>query len=111
MQTVPGVKFLLLGGFDREIDYRPLIEYLVQHPVEHVLYTGKAGNRMHQMLCEAGYKGDTALFNNLEEAFDIIRKKAAKGDVVLLSPAAASYDQYKNFEERGSKFKEFARKF
>lgn len=111
MQTVPGVKFLLLGGFDREIDYRPLIEYLVQHPVEHVLYTGKAGKRMHAMLCEAGYKGDTDLFNNLEEAFDIIRKKAAKGDVVLLSPAAASYDQYKNFEERGSKFKEFARKF
>ena len=111
VQTVKNVKFLLLGGFDREIDYTPLINYLIANPLKHILYTGKAGCRMYDMLQTAGYKGEAERFGNLEEAFAIIKQKAEKGDVVLLSPAAASYDQYKNFEQRGSKFKELASKF
>lgn len=111
VQTVKNVKFLLLGGFDREIDYTPLINYLIANPLKHILYTGKAGCRMYDMLQTAGYKGEAERFDNLEEAFAIIKQKAEKGDVVLLSPAAASYDQYKNFEQRGSKFKELASKF
>lgn len=111
VQTVKNVKFLLLGGFDREIDYTPLINYLIANPLKHILYTGKAGCRMYDMLQIAGYKGEAERFDNLEEAFAIIKQKAEKGDVVLLSPAAASYDQYKNFEQRGSKFKELASKF
>ena len=109
LQTIKGVKFLLLGGFDREIDYSPLIEYLMNNPVEHILYTGKAGARMFDMLQRAGYKGDIKNFKDLNEAFEIIKSLSKNGDICLLSPAAASYDQYKNFEERGRVFKELAR--
>ncbi len=111
VETIKNVRFLLLGGYDREINYSPLIEYLMKNKVEHLLFTGNAGKRMMLMLKDAGYKGDMMIFANLPEAFSIIRSKAKIGDVCLLSPAAASYDQYKNFEERGRKFKELAEKF
>lgn len=111
MQTIKNVTFLLLGGFDREIDYTPLIEYLTKNPVKHILYTGKAGNRMFEMLQAAGYQGDIKNFKDLNEAFEIIKCLSKNGDVCLLSPAAASYDQYKNFEERGRLFKTLSKDF
>ena len=103
------VDFLLLGGFDRGIDYQPLADYLKENPVSHLLFTGKAGERMMKLM-EGDSTGFTT-YNNLEEAFDYIEKQAKPGDVCLLSPAAASYDQYKNFEERGAKFKAMAKAF
>ena len=111
LQTIKNVTFLLLGGFDREIDYSPLIEYLTKNPVKHILYTGKAGKRMFEMLKTAGYQGDIKNFKDLNEAFEIIRSLSKNGDVCLLSPAAASYDQYRNFEERGRFFKALSREF
>ena len=48
------------------------------------------------------------VYHNMEEAFDYLKSHARQGDVCLLSPAASSYDQYKNFEERGAKFKQLA---
>lgn len=111
LQTIKNVTFLLLGGYDREIDYTPLIDYLKKNPVKHILFTGKAGNRMYEMLQHAGYQGDIKNFKDLNEAFEIIKKLSENGDVCLLSPAAASYDQYRNFEERGSLFKTLSREF
>lgn len=111
LQTIKNVTFLLLGGFDREIDYTPLINYLNQNPVKHILYTGKAGSRMSEMLQKTGYQGDIKNFKDLNEAFEIIKSLSKNGDVCLLSPAAASYDQYKNFEERGRVFKQLAKDF
>ena len=111
LQTIKNVTFLLLGGYDREIDYTPLIDYLKKNPVKHILYTGKAGNRMYEMLQHAGYQGDIKNFKDLNEAFEIIKKLSENGDVCLLSPAAASYDQYRNFEERGRFFKALSKEF
>ena len=111
MQTIKNVTFLLLGGFDREIDYTPLIDYLTKHSVKHILYTGKAGNRMFEMLQKAGSQGDIKNFKDLNEAFEILKSLSKPGDVCLLSPAAASYDQYRNFEERGRLFKKLATDF
>lgn len=111
MQTIKNVTFLLLGGFDREIDYTPLIEYLTKNPVKHILYTGKAGQRMFEMLQNAGYQGDIKNFKDLNEAFEIIKSESKTGDVCLLSPAAASYDQYRNFEERGRIYKALSMSF
>ena len=50
-------------------------------------------------------------YSSMEEAFSYISTHAKPGDVCLLSPAASSYDQYKNFEERGRKFKALAEHF
>ena len=111
LQTIKNVTFLLLGGFDREIDYTPLVEYLTKNPVEHILYTGKAGGRIFEMLQKSGYQGDMKNFKDLNEAFEILKSLSKPGDVCLLSPAAASYDQYRNFEERGRIFKKLSSDF
>ena len=119
------VDFLLLGGFDRGIDYQPLVDYLKDNPVPHLLFTGKAGERMMELIygvstgsttCDVKVpepvEGPTLYYYaNMEEAFAYLKAHAKPGDVCLLSPAASSYDQYKNFEERGRKFKAMAYAF
>lgn len=110
-EALQRVDFLLLGGFDRGIDYQPLADYLKSHPVPHLLFTGKAGERMMQIMDGASTGSATFVYSNMDEAFGYISNHAKQGDVVLLSPAASSYDQYKNFEERGAKFKRLAQEF
>lgn len=104
------VDFLLLGGFDRGIDYQPLADYLKTHTVKHLLFTGMAGERMMQIM-DGISASSMAVYSTMDEAFAYISNHANPGDVVLLSPAASSYDQYKNFEERGAKFKQLAQQF
>ncbi len=109
-EALQKVDFLLLGGMDRGIDYQPLADYLKTHPVEHLLFTGKAGERMMQLM-DGISTASMAFYSTMDEAFAYIYNHAKQGDVVLLSPAASSYDLYKNFEERGAKFKQLAQQF
>lgn len=109
--TLKKVDFLLLGGFDRDIDYSPLVDYLRETPVPHLLFTGKAGERMMKMLEDNRINAGFQQYTTMEAAFDYLATHAQKDDVCLLSPAASSYDQYKNFEERGRKFKSLAESF
>ena len=111
LQTIKNVNFLLLGGFDRGIDYEPLVTYLKDNVLPCILVTGQAGQTINAKLQVAGYKGNVLEYTDMESAFEIIGNLAKSGDVCLLSPAAASYDRYKNFEERGRVFKELAKKF
>ena len=111
LKTIKNVNFLLLGGFDRGIDYEPLVTYLKDNVLPYVLFTGQAGQTIKCKLQDVGYKGNMLDYTDMESAFEIIENLAKSGDVCLLSPAAASYDRYKNFEERGRIFKEFANKF
>lgn len=111
LSTIKNVNFLLLGGFDRGIDYSPLASYLKDNPVENVLVTGAAGQSIKNALLAVAYKGRIIEYSDLENVFEIIRQETKTNGVCLLSPAAASYDRYKNFEERGRIFKELAMKF
>ena len=111
LKTIKNVNFLLLGGFDRGIDYEPLVTYLKENALPYILITGQAGQTIKNKLQDAEYNGDILEYTDMESAFEIIGNLAKNGDVCLLSPAAASYDRYKNFEERGRIFKEFANKF
>ena len=111
LKTIKNVNFLLLGGFDRGIDYEPLVTYLKENALPYILITGQAGQTIKNKLQDAEYNGDILEYTDMESAFEIIGNWAKSGDVCLLSPAAASYDRYKNFEERGRIFKEFANKF
>ncbi|PKP33890.1 MAG: UDP-N-acetylmuramoyl-L-alanine--D-glutamate ligase [Bacteroidetes bacterium HGW-Bacteroidetes-17] len=101
---------LILGGFDRGINYDHLIQFLVGSDVKNFIFMGPAGIRMKSILNK--FKpSDKYVFesNSLEEAFVHVLTTTAKGKICLLSPAAASYNAFKNFEERGNLYKKIAR--
>ena len=110
-EAIGRVDYLLLGGFDRGIDYQPLVDYLKRRPVPHLLFTGEAGRRMRGMMETQEVDAELVDYASMEEAFEYLGRHAQPGEVCLLSPAASSYDQYKNFEERGAKFKRLAEAF
>jgi UDP-N-acetylmuramoyl-L-alanine---L-glutamate ligase len=111
LESLGKVDWLVIGGFDRGINYEILANHLLNNPVNHVFYTGKAGKRIIELLNKEHHSIDIKAFDKLDEVFDAIHESGKSGDVCLLSPAAASYDQYRNFEHRGDTFKELAIQF
>jgi len=103
LETLKDVDTLLLGGFDRGIDYRILYDYLKENPVENIVFMGPAGMRM-KAEWETGI--NHIVENDMQKIIHFAIQNTQKGKICLLSPAAASYDQYKNFEERGKLFKQ-----
>ncbi len=98
---------LLLGGFDRGVDYTFLINYLqLQKRSFNIVCMGQAGQRFFEEYNARNQKNQHRLFvaKTLKEAVDIAKNQTKPGLTCLLSPAAASYDLYENFEERGKDF-------
>ena len=106
LKALEHVKTLILGGFDRGIDYSKLYEFLENNPVENIAFTGPAGERMMVEWKNHKKSIKNLLFtNNYNQILEFCRFQTPKNGKCLLSPAAASYDQFKNFEERGIFFK------
>jgi UDP-N-acetylmuramoyl-L-alanine---L-glutamate ligase len=109
LSTLENVNTLILGGKDRGIDYSGLIEYLPETSVRNFIFTGKAGERILAGLKPSLKPGQqTFTIGKFEEMAKIIRNHTLPGSICLLSPAASSYDQFKNFEERGNLFRQIA---
>ncbi len=112
LKAISGVDILILGGYDRGLDYSVLMKYLMKYPVKNLLFTGPAGKKMMTFFKNNGFVGSKLIdVDNLEQAFAVIKKVAVKNSVCLLSPAAASYDEFHNFEHRGDAFKNLASHF
>ena len=110
LKALKKVDTLILGGFDRGIDYSPLGEYLRSHPsVRNLVFVGQAGRRMQQ---EWNLDDRTVL---VEDDYSRIvpwcYSHTAQDGICLPSPAAASYDAFKNFEHRGTTFKDLVQSY
>ena len=92
---------LILGGLDRGHSFEDLTETMGN--VKEVACYGETKMRIKEY-CDTISK-PCEVFNTLEEATRYLITKATKGDIVLLSPACASWDQYEKFEDRGDEFK------
>lgn len=109
VKAVPETNTLLLGGYDRGLDYSNLYRFLNKSSIRNLIFMGQAGQRMKEEFQNVLTKNKNCLLvESLEQAFLHIPKITKQGKVCLLSPAAASYDQYKNFEERGFEYKKIA---
>ena len=89
---------LLVGGYDKQTGFEPLKPYLEK--CKAVIAFGQT---------KAAFKSlypNTRLVDTMQAAIDEGLRLATRGDVLLLSPACASYDQFKNFEDRGNQFKQ-----
>lgn len=99
---------VIAGGYDKNIPYEPLGKD-VNERVKVLILLGKTGPKIEKAVTEyPGYDPENLKIINvstLEEAVLAARKEAKEGDVVTLSPASASFDLYRNFEERGQHFK------
>ena len=97
---------LILGGIDKGNDYG-LLEDLVKDKVKAIVCMGVDNTKIH-----AAFDGKVSIIvdtASAEEAVGLSYRLATVGDVVLLSPACASFDLFKNYEDRGKQFKEAVR--
>ncbi len=100
------VGVLLIGGMDRGIDYTPLIDFLRAKKVPNVICMYESGKRIFDEAKEIEGT-NLVLVSDLYEACEVAKKLVKSGESCLLSPASASYGHFRNFEERGDKFKEY----
>lgn len=92
---------LIAGGKDKETDFSPL-KSLMKEKVKHLVLIGETRDKFKGILNGSfGYEES----DSLEEAVRLAKAKADDGDVVLLSPACASFDMFKDYEDRGNCFK------
>lgn len=105
VKALKDVDTLIIGGMDRGIDYGEFIDYLNNSNIRNIICMPKTGHEIAKML----KKEKVHIVETLEEAVDIAKKVTAKGKICLLSPAAASYGYFKNFEEKGDLYQKLVK--
>ncbi len=98
---------LLLGGRDKGGDFDSLVP-LIRERIKKLVVFGEARERIHLL---TGGVVETEIAKDLKEAFSVACRDAVSGDVVLLSPGCASFDEFANYAERGRFFKQLVREF
>lgn len=104
---------LIAGGYDKHLDYNPLAMPVIKK-VNNLILLGQTSEKIYDAVRTEliGKEKNLNIFkvNTLEEAVIKAKEVSGKGDVVLFSPASASFDMFKNFEERGNTFKSLVNK-
>ncbi|MGH8191719.1 MAG: UDP-N-acetylmuramoyl-L-alanine--D-glutamate ligase [Rhodanobacteraceae bacterium] len=109
LESLPGREVtLILGGFDRGLDWRPVAGALAAHPPRAIVTQGAAGPRIAHTLREANVACAIEETADLSVAVARARGLKASGGVVLLSPGAPSFDQFRDYAERGRAFARLA---
>ena len=97
---------LIAGGYDKKIPFDDL-GALINDRVKCLILMGQTAPKIKQACENAGTPPKTLLAESLQQAVELASQQAQAGDVVMLSPACASFDLFKNFEQRGNLFKEY----
>ena len=95
---------LIAGGYNKESDFNELLE-VGKENIKALVLMGETADIIEQCARQKGYKTIIRV-NDMKEAVKASYNQAECGDVVLLSPACASWDMYKSFEVRGKDFKD-----
>lgn len=103
LATVGPVTTLLVGGMDRGLDYSAFVEELRRFPIRNLICLPDTGAKIKALASK--YFTCTEV-ESMREAVALAKAATRKGEICLLSPAASSYNRYKNFEERGEDFRE-----
>ena len=106
IKALKNVDTLIIGGMDRGLDYTDFVKFLNESDISNIICMPKTGHDIAKNLKD----GRAYVVNTLDEAVEIAKKHTTKGRVCLLSPAAASYGFFKNFEEKGNIYKELVKK-
>ena len=113
-RTIAGLKsydeeiVLIAGGYDKNLDYTPIAKPILDKVKVLILLGATSGKIFDSVKAEEekqGKKIEIYMCENLKETVELANKVAKEGQVVLFSPASASFDLFKNFADRGEKFK------
>lgn len=100
---------LIAGGYDKHLDYTPIAKPILEN-VSKLILIGDTAPKIFDAVKEEAEKQNIDLpiymCDKFEDIISTAKKIAKPGEIVLFSPASASFDMFKNFEERGNKFKE-----
>ncbi|MBP3927336.1 MAG: UDP-N-acetylmuramoyl-L-alanine--D-glutamate ligase [Clostridium sp.] len=107
IKAMPGPTLLIAGGYDKHSEFDEWIESF-DGKVRYLVLIGQTRDKIAECAKRHGFT-DIMYAEDLLEAVQVCASYANPGDNVLLSPACASWGQFKNFEERGEKFKEYVR--
>ncbi len=106
LQSMQTPVILILGGTDKGNDYNE-IKDLITEKCTQLIFLGKDNSKLHTFFDPLGIPvHDT---HSMKEAVDTAYRIAKKGETVLLSPCCASFDLFKNYEDRGTQFKEYVK--
>ena len=118
-RTISGINafkeniILIAGGYDKNLEYEPLAKPVVDK-VSTLILIGQTAEKIYDVVKNESEKENKKIniymCDTLEQTIEIAKKSAKKGDVVLFSPASASFDMFKNFADRGHKFKDLVNK-
>ena len=106
IETIGNVDTLIFGGLDRGLDYNEFIKYLNSSNISNFICMPTTGNIIGKQLINK----NIYFVNTLEEAYKTSLECTKKNMSCLLSPAAASYEYFKNFEEKGKLFEELVKR-
>ena len=104
---------LIAGGYDKNLDYTPIAKPIVEK-VKTLILLGQTSGKIYEAVKKELEKQNKNLniymCDSLEETINKAKKYAKPGQIVLFSPASASFDMFKNFADRGEKFKNLVNK-
>lgn len=105
---------IILGGYDKQLDFTPLAEAGNQY-IKNAILVGDTKKKIQEAFRKSAEKSGHQVPIHVAETFEDAVKKlraiSTHGDLAILSPACASFDMFKNFEERGDRFVELVNKF
>lgn len=107
IESFPENILLIAGGYDKKVSFDPFIKAFKKR-VKHLYIMGQTTELIVKACKENSFCSYTVV-KDLKEAVDKAKEDAVPGDVVLLSPACASWGMYDNFEQRGNEFKSLVR--
>jgi UDP-N-acetylmuramoylalanine--D-glutamate ligase len=102
--SIPGPSRILLGGKDKDLDFRPLKE-LFNDGVHHAYVYGEAKTKITEQI------GAKLVYETMEAALRAALDDARRGETVMLAPACASTDQFRDFRHRGDVFRQLAKEW
>ncbi|MBR6531836.1 MAG: UDP-N-acetylmuramoyl-L-alanine--D-glutamate ligase [Clostridia bacterium] len=106
VDALGNIDTLIFGGLDRGITYDDFITYLDVCPINNIIGMPETGIKICNALIERGSKKNVVRAGTMEQAVEAAYKFTQKGKTCLLSPAAPSYNVYRNFEHKGNHYKE-----
>lgn len=106
LKSIEKPSILLIGGRDKKSDYSPLAE-LINKNISKICYFGEAADLIKNQLSPLLKGVEEESYDSLKNCVKILAGKTQPGTTVLLSPACTSFDEFKSYEDRGVKFKEY----